>query len=154
MDMAAIALQGLQQADLQLNQAAATIAAAGGLVVWFQPDAVSLSVELVALPSAKNNFAVNVASLKVAQSVQKQALDGTAQSRAGLTSARPVLPLLPAAKVSAIGRAAVAWTLHALSAMCPLWRETGFIKKDSRSSRGPEIASKIGDESLGSRKDR
>ena len=37
MDMAAIALQGLQQADLQLNQAAATIAAAGGLVVWFQP---------------------------------------------------------------------------------------------------------------------
>ena len=78
MDMAAIALQGLQQADLQLNQAAATIAAAGGLVVWFQPDAVSLSVELVALPSAKNNFAVNVASLKVAQSVQKQALDVTA----------------------------------------------------------------------------
>jgi hypothetical protein len=78
MDIADIALQGLQQADLQLNQAAAAIAAAGGSSDGSSPDAVSLSAELVALLSAKNNFAVNVASLKVAESVQKQALDVTA----------------------------------------------------------------------------
>ena len=78
MDIADIALQGLQQADLQLNQAAATIAAAAGSSDGSSPDAVSLSAELVALLSAKNNFAVNVASLKVAESVQKQVLDVTA----------------------------------------------------------------------------
>jgi hypothetical protein len=78
MDIADIALQGLQQADLQLNQAAATIAAAAGSSDGSSPDAVSLSAELVALLSAKNNFAVNVASLKVAESVQKQVLGVTA----------------------------------------------------------------------------
>jgi hypothetical protein len=77
MDIAAIALQGLQQADAQLNQAAATIAASASSDSSGS-DPVSLSAELVALLSAKNNFAVNLASLKVAESVQKQALDVTA----------------------------------------------------------------------------
>ena len=78
MDIAAIALQGLQQADLQLNQAAATIASAAGSSDGSTPDAVSLSAELVALLLAKNNFSVNLASLQVAESVQKQALNVTA----------------------------------------------------------------------------
>ena len=55
MDLSAIALQGLQQAESQLNQAAAGIASFGAA----SPDGagldtVSLSAEMVALMSAQN----------------------------------------------------------------------------------------------------
>ena len=77
MDATSIALQGLQQADLQLNQAAASIASTS-TSDGSSPDPVSLSAELIALLDARNNFSVNLATLKVAESVQKQSLDVTA----------------------------------------------------------------------------
>ncbi len=76
MDLTAIALQGLDQAQVQLEAAATGIASAAAL----SPDAatadtVNLSVEVVALLSAKNQFSVNLATLKIADETQKTAVD-------------------------------------------------------------------------------
>ncbi len=76
MDLSAIALQGLDQAQVQLEAAATGIASAATL----SPDAatadtVNLSVEVVALLSAKNQFSVNLATLKIADETQKTAVD-------------------------------------------------------------------------------
>jgi len=76
MDLSAIALQGLQQADAQLEQAATSIASFGaaspngaGL------DTVDLSAEVVALMSAKTQTSVNLATLKTADEMQKSVID-------------------------------------------------------------------------------
>ena len=76
MDLSAIALQGLQQADAQLNQAATIIASFGmtspdgaGL------DTVDLSAEVIALLSAKTQTSANLATLKTADEIQKNAID-------------------------------------------------------------------------------
>jgi len=76
MDISAIALQGLQQAEAQLDQAATSIASFGaaspegaGL------DTVDLSAEVVALLSAKNQSAANLGTLKVADEMQKAVID-------------------------------------------------------------------------------
>ena len=79
MDISAIALQGLQQADVQLNNAAIRIATAGadspdGATL----DVVDLSSEVIALASAKNQALDNISSLKIAGEVQKTLLDITA----------------------------------------------------------------------------
>jgi hypothetical protein len=76
MDLSAIALQGLEQAQVQLEAAAVGIASAGTL----SPDAatadsVSLSAEVVALLSAKNQFSVNLVTLKIAGETQKTVID-------------------------------------------------------------------------------
>lgn len=76
MDLSAIALQGLDQAQAALESAATKIASVGTL----SPDSpgvdsVDLSAEMVALLSAKNAFSVNIATLKVADEVQKSTID-------------------------------------------------------------------------------
>ena len=72
MDLPAIALQGLEQADAQLEKAASRIASAAALSPdGSNVDTVDLSAEMVALLSAKNQFSVEVATLKVAGEVQK-----------------------------------------------------------------------------------
>ncbi len=70
MDISAIALQGIQQAQGQLEQAALRIAQYGA-----NPDVVDLSAEMVALQSAENNVAVNVKVLQTAEQVQTNLLD-------------------------------------------------------------------------------
>jgi flagellar hook protein FlgE len=79
MDPSSIALQGLQQADVQLETAAARIAGAGSN----SPDAgnldvVDLSAEMIALMSARTMFDVNLATLKTADQMQKSLIDLTA----------------------------------------------------------------------------
>jgi flagellar hook protein FlgE len=79
MDLSAIALQGLEQAQVQLQNAAIRLAGAGaespdgaGL------DTVDLSAEIVALMSAKNQFSANLSTLKTADQIQQSLLDVTA----------------------------------------------------------------------------
>ena len=55
-------LQGMQQAENQLNQVAQTIAQAGP-----QGDTVDLSAQAVAMIQAKNSFEANTAALKVGE---------------------------------------------------------------------------------------
>jgi flagellar hook protein FlgE len=76
MDLSAIALQGLQQADAQLNAAATKIASfgapsSGGAGL----DTVDLSAEMVALMSARNQSAANLATLNTASEIEKNIID-------------------------------------------------------------------------------
>ena len=76
MDLSAIALEGLQQADAQLEKAASRIASAAALSPdSSNVDSVDLSAEMVALLAAKDQFSVNAATLKVASEVQKNTVD-------------------------------------------------------------------------------
>ncbi len=76
MDLSAIALQGLDQAGAQLASAASNIASfqantpAGAGV-----DTVDLSAAVVALLSAKNSYSANVATVKMAEEIQKTTID-------------------------------------------------------------------------------
>ena len=79
MDPSSIALQGLQQAEVQLNAAAARLANAGGTPSsGANLDVVDLSAEMVALMSAQTMLSVNVATLKTADQMQKSLIDVTA----------------------------------------------------------------------------
>jgi len=76
MDLSAIALQGLQQADTQLNAAAIRIASCGASA----PDAanldtVDLSSQVVALMAAKNAFAINLKTLQTANEVSQNLMN-------------------------------------------------------------------------------
>ena len=77
MDASSIALQGLQQADTQLDAAAAArIASASANSPDGAPvDVVDLSTEMVALMSARNLFDANLATLKTADQMQKSLID-------------------------------------------------------------------------------
>ena len=78
MDASSIALQGLQQADIQLETAAARIASFGANSSDDATlDVVDLSAEIVALMSAQNAFAVNLATLKTVNQMQKNLIDLT-----------------------------------------------------------------------------
>jgi flagellar hook protein FlgE len=72
MDLSAIALQGMEQAQVQLGNAATRLA---GAPDGANLDIVDLSAEMVALMSAKNDFSVNVSVLKTASQIEKQAID-------------------------------------------------------------------------------
>lgn len=74
MDLSAIALQGLNQADALLEQAAVTIAS-GGASGGSSVNTADLASEIVDLSSAKNQFAVNLSTLKVADEIQKTTVD-------------------------------------------------------------------------------
>lgn len=74
MDISAIALQGLDAAQGQLEAAATAIASAGALSGGAN-DTVSLSTEVVALLSAKNQASVDIATLKIADQTQKSLVD-------------------------------------------------------------------------------
>lgn len=75
MDLSAIALQGLQQADVQLEAAAANLANAGANFAGPTLDTVDLATQIVALNSAQDAFAVNLDTLKTADQVQQTVLN-------------------------------------------------------------------------------
>jgi flagellar hook protein FlgE len=78
MDASAIALQGLQQAEFQLDAAANAIAGGGtdssnaGNV-----DVVDLSAEMVALMSAQTQYEANLATLKTADQIEQNLVNLT-----------------------------------------------------------------------------
>jgi len=79
MDPSSIALQGLQQAEVQLNAAAAKLANAGGSSPnGANLDVVEISAEMVALMSAQTLFSGNIATLKTADQMQKNLINITA----------------------------------------------------------------------------
>ena len=79
MDASSIALQGLQQADVQLEAAAVRIARAGSNSAdGANIDVVDLSTEMIALMSAQTLFDVNLATLETADQMQKSLMDVTA----------------------------------------------------------------------------
>ena len=76
MDLSAIALQGLEQGQAQLEQAAARLAGAGAESPdGASLDTVELSAEIVALMSAKTQFSANLSTLKTADQIQKNAIN-------------------------------------------------------------------------------
>jgi len=76
MDLSAIALQGLNQAQSQLDSAATRIASAGAVSTDGETlDTVDQSAEVVALLSAKNVFSLDLKILKLAGEVQKNLID-------------------------------------------------------------------------------
>jgi len=76
MDLSAIALQGLEQGQVQLENAATRLAGAGAESPdGASLDTVDLSAEVVALMSAKNQFSANLSTLKTANQIQKNAID-------------------------------------------------------------------------------
>ncbi len=79
MDASSIAVQGLQQANTQLDAAASAIANAGVTSAnGSNPDVVDLSSEIVALVSAQDSLSANLATLKTADQIQQNLLDVTA----------------------------------------------------------------------------
>jgi len=79
MDPSSIALQGLQQAEVQAETAAAAIVGAGAASAnASNPDMVDLSKEMLALISAQASFAANIATLETVDQMQKTLLDVTA----------------------------------------------------------------------------
>jgi len=76
MDISAIALQGLNQAEANLEKAATRIASFGAdSIDGANVDTVDLSAEMVALMSAKNEFSVNLKTLETAGEMQKNMID-------------------------------------------------------------------------------
>jgi len=75
MDISAIARQGLDQAQVQLENAASRLAGAGASLGGSNSDSVDLSGTIVDLMSAKNDFAVNIGIMKTADQMQKYAID-------------------------------------------------------------------------------
>jgi len=76
MDVSAIAIQGLEQANSQLQDAAVRIASAGANAPDSASlDVVSLSTEMVALMSAQNLFEANLATLNTTDQMQKSLID-------------------------------------------------------------------------------
>lgn len=75
MDIAAIALQGLEQAQVQLDAAASNIANAGAASAGPNLDTVDLSTQIVALNSAQILAEVNVDIMKTANQVQQSVLN-------------------------------------------------------------------------------
>ncbi|MGO9084502.1 MAG: flagellar basal body rod C-terminal domain-containing protein [Candidatus Sulfotelmatobacter sp.] len=72
MNPSAIALQGLQQAELQLENAATAIASAGADPSTAGPeDVVDLSAEMTALTSAQTQYDANLATLKTADQMEQ-----------------------------------------------------------------------------------
>lgn len=77
MDISAIALQGLQQAESLLNEAASGIAEAG-TGSSSGGDVVDLSTEMTDLMSAQNQFEANLATLKTADQIMQSLINITA----------------------------------------------------------------------------
>ena len=76
MDLSATALQGLQQAEEQLEQAATRIALLGAASPdGLSLDTVDLSAEMLALLSAKKLASVNLQTLRTADEVAKNVIN-------------------------------------------------------------------------------
>ena len=72
MDISAIALGGLNQAQTNFETAARRIASVGS---GAPEDSVDLTSSIVSLIQAKNDFAANLKTVKVADEMQRTALD-------------------------------------------------------------------------------
>jgi len=78
MDASAIALQGLQQAESQLDAAAAGIVQAGtGSSDSSNADVVDLSTEMMALSQAQTQYQADLATLKTADQVEQNLVNTT-----------------------------------------------------------------------------
>lgn len=75
MDPSAIALQGLEQANAQLNAAAEAFATAQGSS---GPNVVDLGADMISLTSAQILFEANIATLKTADQVEQSLINLTA----------------------------------------------------------------------------
>ena len=76
MDISAIALQGLQQAEAQLQKVAAKLASYGASSPdGSNVDTVDLSAEMVAMIAAKNQAMVDLKTLDTAAEIQKSLVD-------------------------------------------------------------------------------
>ena len=75
MQISAIALQGLDQAQCQVEQAGRQLADVGADTGPGSADTVSLSDAAVSLLSGKNQFATDVNLAHVADDLQKQAIN-------------------------------------------------------------------------------
>jgi hypothetical protein len=76
MDLSSIALQGLAQAEAQLEEAASGLASAGAASPsGANLDTVDLSTQILALLAAQNAVAINVATLKTVDQIQKNLID-------------------------------------------------------------------------------
>jgi len=76
MNISAISLQGLQQANDQLNTAANEIASPAAISpAGANSDTVDLSAAVVALLSGKNNIEANLGTMKVADEVLQSTID-------------------------------------------------------------------------------
>jgi hypothetical protein len=76
MQICAIALQGLNQAQAQVEQAGGRLASIGSNTSQGTPvDTASLSDAAVSLLSGKNEFAANIQLLKVADEMQAQTVN-------------------------------------------------------------------------------
>ena len=72
-NISAIALAGLNRASAQFQDAATRIAAGGGAGPGM--DGVDLSTAAVSLLSARDDFAANIAALKVANEMERHMID-------------------------------------------------------------------------------
>jgi hypothetical protein len=76
MDLSTSALQGLQQANTQLNSAASSIASfQSSTPAGANVDTVDISTDVVALLSAQNLYSANLATSKTAEQVSQSTLD-------------------------------------------------------------------------------
>jgi hypothetical protein len=75
MQISAIALQGLNQAQAQVDQAAGRLASIGADTSQADVDTAGLSDAAVALLAWKNAYAGDIQLLKVADKMQRQAID-------------------------------------------------------------------------------
>jgi hypothetical protein len=75
MGISAIALQGVQQAEAQLNEAASNIASAGAASTAANGDSVDLSAEMIALMPAQNQSSVSLSTLKIADELQQSLIN-------------------------------------------------------------------------------
>ena len=75
MDLSALALRGLKQAQEQFEEAAARAASAGASAPGQPADTVDLSETAASLLSARDAFAGDIAALKTAGEIERQAID-------------------------------------------------------------------------------
>jgi hypothetical protein len=75
MQLSAIALRGLDQAQARLNQATVDLSAIGTDSREMQVDTVDLSTAAVNLLSARNEFALNLKVLRLADDMQKRTIE-------------------------------------------------------------------------------
>jgi flagellar hook protein FlgE len=76
MGASSIALQGLQQADTQLENAASNIASVSAVSAT-GGDSVDLSQEMVAMVAAQQQFDANLATLKTEDQIEQRLVDLT-----------------------------------------------------------------------------
>ena len=76
MQLSAIAVQGMIESQARLENAGQRLASVGEISPpGVQPDTVDLSAEAVSLLNARDEFSLNVAMLKKANDIERQAID-------------------------------------------------------------------------------